>query len=144
MTRSTIKNIVVFSFAAILLCIIFFFVRQRDKRIVNLWERNKTIADSIYTTAEEWTAAKQFSDTILPALKQKGLIISYTQNDLHTVITVSQTLWKERSQFFKKNFLSHVVVYNRVNGFNESVTITDSNGHIFAKIIPFGKKELYE
>jgi hypothetical protein len=144
MNRSTVKNISIYVFAALFFGTILFVVLQRDKRIVNLWERNKTIADSIYTTADERTTARQFSDTILPALKQKGLIISYEKNEIHTIITVSGTMWKERSQFFKENFLTSVVTYNKAHGFSESVTLVDSSGHLFAKVIPPGRKELYE
>jgi hypothetical protein len=143
--KSTTKNIIVFSFVVISLGITIFLIKQRDNRVVNLWNRNKYTTDSIYASPDERIIAQQFSDTILPALKQKGLIVNVEQTEMHTVITVSGRMWKERSPFFKENFLTHVMIYNKVHGFSEVVTIVDErSGHVYARVIPPGRKELYE
>ena len=144
--NTTIKNIFIFSFAGIAFGIIAYLFLQRDKEIVDLWDRNKYTTDSIYTSPADRKSAQQFSDTILPALKQKGLVISLEQTEMQTVITVSGTLWKQRSLFFKENFLTRMMIYNRVRGFSIKIVmvVDGENGETYARIIPPGRKELYE
>lgn len=143
--KNRTKNVIVFSFIIIAFGLTVYVVLERDRRIINLWDRNRYITDSIYASPGERKTAQQFSDTILPALKQKGLIVNVEQSEIHTVITVSGKMWKERSQFFKENFLTHMMIYNKVNGFSKSVTIVDQhNNHVYARVVPPGRKEFYE
>lgn len=145
MNRTAFKNIAVFIFAAIILCIILFFVNQRDNRVVDLWNRNKYTVDSIYVSVSERAMTAQFADSILPALQKKGLIVKIEQNELSTTITVSGNIWKERSQFFKENFLTHLSVYNKVHGYPPSAVVIDQlNGQIYAQIFQPDRKEIYE
>ena len=145
MDRTALKNIAVFSSAAIILCSILYFVNQRDNRVVDLWNRNKYTVDSIYISVNERAMAAQFADSILPVLQKKGLIVKIEQNELSTTITVSGSMWKERSQFFKENFLTNLSVYNKVHGYPPSaIVIGQNNGLIYAQIFQSNRKEIYE
>jgi hypothetical protein len=95
MNRPAFKNIAVFSAAVIILCSVAYFVNQHDNRVVDLWNRNKYSVDSVYISVAERVEAIQFGDSILPALKQKGLITSIERNDLGTTVAVSGSLLKE-------------------------------------------------
>ncbi len=143
--NSTTKNIIVFSFVVVVFATAIYVIVERDTRVVSVWDRSKYTIDSIYASPDERKSAQRFADIILPALKQKGLVITVEQSDMHTVITVSGKMWKERSLFFKKNFLTHVMIYNKVHGLPEPVTILDQHsGYVYAKVVPPGGKQFYE
>ncbi len=140
-----IKNIVVYLLAALIGFALLYYYKQRDDKIASLWERNKYTTDSIYATAEEKQIAQTFSDSILPALKEKGLITAIEQNDIHIIIIVNKAVWSERSIFFKEQFLQHCSIYVKVNGFTESALIVDNaEKKILAEVLPYGRKIVYE
>ena len=145
MNPSLVRNIIVYLIAVIIGFALFYYYKQRDDKITALWERNKFTVDSIHTIAEEKQIARQFSDSLLPALKEKGLVLAVERNSIQTIISVNGTIWKERSQFFKETLLSYCVTYNRVNGFSEVIQIVDTDSKkILAEIFSNGKKEIYE
>lgn len=122
-----------------------FLILEQENRIVAFRERGKYFADSIYTGPADRAAAEQFSDSVLPALKQKGLIIDIRQDEMQTVVTVSGAMWKKRSPFFKDEFLTHASLYNKVHGFPSSLIVVDHrNGHLLARIVPPGHNEFLE
>ncbi len=147
MMSSTLKNIIVYFFAPALLGIAFLLIKQHDDRILGARERNTFPADSsiLRLTDDEMRVAKQFSDSTLPELKQRGLILQYRHTEVETVITVNGRLWIARSQFFKESFLTRLLLYNQASGLSAASKIMDEkNGHLYAQIVPPDQKIIYD
>ncbi|MFA6469583.1 MAG: hypothetical protein WCW35_11850 [Bacteroidota bacterium] len=146
MNKATVKNIVVYFIAAIAVGTAYYFTAQRDHRIMSRAHHWDAMDDSLrnHYTQEEKRIAHQFSDSILPQLKELGLIRSYSRTELETVITVSGTIWRDRSLFFKESLLNQLFVYNKVNGFALNTRIIDNESSVvYAEIIPPDRREIY-
>ncbi|MFA6456764.1 MAG: hypothetical protein WCW40_08080 [Bacteroidota bacterium] len=146
MNKTAVKNIFVYCMAAVIVGTAYYITAQRDHRIMNRMHHWDTMDDSLrnHSTDEEKRVAQQFSDSILPQLKELGLIRSYSRTELETIITVSGTIWKERSEFFKKSLLDQLFVYNKVNGFALNTKIIDEKSFVvYAEIIPPDRREIY-
>ncbi len=144
--NNTQKNIIAISLALAFIGVTYYFIHKHDEELLNnpaLWGRTiDSVANS--STAEEKRVALQFSDTTLPELKQLGLIKSYTRTEIETIITVSGTIWKERSSFFKESLLDQIFIYNTVNGFALKTKIIDDKSFaLYAEIIPPDQRLIY-
>ena len=143
---NTQKNIIAVSCALFLVGMTFYFIHRHDERLLNnpaLWGRmNDTLKNS--ATEEEKRVALQFSDSTLPELKRLGLITRYTRTEIETVITVSGTIWKKRSDFFKESLLEQIFIYNAVNGFAVRTKIIDyKTSELYAEITPPNQRTIF-
>ncbi|MFA6540777.1 MAG: hypothetical protein WCT99_04180 [Bacteroidota bacterium] len=135
MRRNQTQNLILIGGGIIALFVGYYYV-QRDRSIVDLWNRNAYTVDSIYASPDERRIAKRFSDSTLPSLRKIGLIVSYQRRDWETVITVSGPLWNERSPFFRESFLTEVRLYNKVQGLSTPTHIVDHrSGLLYATVI---------
>jgi hypothetical protein len=143
---NTQKNIAAISFALTFIGITYYFIHQHDKELLNNSARWGRMIDSLSNSAtmEEKRVALQFSDTTLPQLRRLGLIKRYTRTEIETIITVSGTIWKKRSSFFKESLLDQIFIYNKVNGFALNTKIIDDNtSALYAEIIPPDRRVIY-
>lgn len=143
---NTAKNIIVGIAAVTVLCTAAYLIWQWDERVLATIHRGAYEYDTtaFRPTEAEQRAAKQFADSILPQLKHLGLVTSYTRTEIETIITVSGTVWKARSQFFKEQFLEQIFIYNKVNGFSVQTKIIDKdNGALYAELTPPDRRAIY-
>ncbi len=144
--NNKLKNIAAVSFALAIVSVAYYFIQRHDEKLLNnpaLWgTMNDTLANT--ATDEEKRAALQFSDTTLPQLKRLGLVKSYRRTEIETIITVSGTIWKERSSFFKESLLEQIFIYNKVNGFAlNTKIIDDKTSTLYAEITPPDQRLIY-
>lgn len=100
---------------------------------------------AMYYSGYQLQVAKKFSDTTLPQLKKMGLVIACERRDVFTAVTVSGTVWKERSQFFKKNFLMELLIYSKVyDHYSSAKVIDDRTGRVYAEVSPPDQVRMYE
>ncbi len=65
--------------------------------------------------------------------------------EIETIITVSGTIWKKRSSFFKESLLDQIFIYNKVNGFAlNTKIIDDKSSALYAEIIPPDRRVIYQ
>ena len=143
---NTVKNFIVGAAAITVCCTATYLVWQWDERVMATIHRGGYEYDTtaFRPTEAEQRTAKQFADSILPQLKHLGLVISYTRTEIETIITVSGTVWKARSQFFKEQFLEQIVVYNKVNGFSVRTKIIDKDdGTLYAELTSPDRRAIY-
>jgi len=143
---NTQKNIIAISLAAVFIGITYYFIYRHDEELLNNPARWGRMSDSLANTAtdEEKRIAKQFSDSTLPELKRLGLITTYTQTEIETIITVSGMIWKKRSDFFKKSLLEQIFAYNKVNRFAlKTKIVDDATAELYAEITPPDRRAIY-
>ncbi|MDD8017566.1 MAG: hypothetical protein PHP42_04275 [Bacteroidota bacterium] len=139
MKRSSLKSFVVYFSALTIIGVLYYVVYQRDSHIMHHELRYENTMDTAaaYYSGYQLRVAKKFSDTTLPQLQNMGLIIKFERNDFYTVVTVSGKLWKERSPFFKKSFLTELLIYIKVQDYNSRAKIIDSRtGYEYAHVSP--------
>lgn len=143
---NTQKNIIAVSFALFFVGMTYYVIQRHDEKLVNnsaLWGRMNDTLSNI-STDEEKRVALQFSDTTLPQLRLLKLIKSYTRTEIETVITVSGSIWNERSSFFKESLLEQIFIFNKVNGFAlKSRIIDDKTSALYAEITPPDQRLIY-
>ncbi len=146
MNLSRLGNIPVYTAAVLLFSGALFLVQRHDEQVMNgsfRWGRlNDTLSQR--PSEQEQRIARQFTDTTLPQLRRLGLIKRYHRTEIETVITVTGSVWNERSDFFKESFLTQILVYNRVNGFSSQTRIIDERTErLYAQIVPPDTKEFF-
>ena len=142
--KNSAKNLIVLSVVVVSCSVFLYLIMLQENRIVHFWERGKYLADSVYISPGDREEARQFSDSILPALKKNGLVITVTLNAIESTVIVSDSLWNDRTAFFKENFLNRAAMYNRVNGFTSPVIIVSQlSGQPLARTTPPVKYDLY-
>ncbi len=147
MNRSLIKNLIVYTLAAGIAGAAWYLLEKRDRRITGWFDKHPNTMDSaaMQFTDHELRVAKKFSDTTLPGLQKRGLVKSCSRQQMETVITVSGSVWKKRSTFFKENFLTEITIYNRVHSYDAAVRIVDHrNGRLYAQVSASGLKKIHE
>jgi len=140
------KNIIVGTIAFAVIGFIIFLIREWDREVLATIHRGAYEYDTsaFRPTVDEIRIAKQFSDTILPQLKLLGLITQYHRSDMETIITVSGTLWNDRSAFFKKSLLEQIFIYNHTNRYPVNTKIIEEKtSRLVAEIIPPDKRTVY-
>lgn len=96
-------------------------------------------------TADEKRIAHRFLNDTLPGLIQMGLVKRYERRESGTLITVAGHVWKRRSQFFRLSFLTEVMEYNKVNGYEFRTQVKDSiSGNLYAEISSQAKMKFYD
>jgi hypothetical protein len=96
-------------------------------------------------TKEEHRIAEHFTADTLPGLIKLGLVKKYERRGTGTLLLVDGKIWKKRSRFFKESLLAEMAVYNRVKGFAaESVILDDRSHQLYARVLPEGRKEIYD
>ena len=146
MNRS-LKNLIVYVLALAVAGVLWYIYWQRDRSIMEHGYRWHNTMDSLamHYTDHEIRVAKKFSDTTLPGLMKKGLIIKYDRRQVETVVTVSGKIWKNRSPFFKESFLTQMMIHNRVRGYPTAVKIVDQrSSRLYAQITTSEQKIIYE
>jgi len=141
------KNLIVYSTALIIIVVASFIIWKRDHSIIEHYHRwNNTIDSSaMYFTAHEIRIAKKFSDSTLPGLQKKGLIVGYNHNHIETIVAVSGKVWKQRSPFFKESFLTQMMIHNRVKGYPTAIRIVDhKTGMLYAQVTSSEQKKIFE
>lgn len=146
MNFSGLKNISVYTVAVLLFGGALFLIQRHDEQVMNgsfRWGRlNDTLSQK--SSEQEQRIARLFTDTTLPQLRRLGLIKHYHRTEIETVITVTGSVWNERSDFFKESFLTQISVYNRVNGFTSRTRIIDERTEeLYAQIVPPDRKEFF-
>lgn len=146
MNFSGLKNISVYTVAVLLFGGALFLIQRHDDQVMNgsfRWGRlNDTLSQK--PSEQEQRIARLFTDTTLPQLRRLGLIKHYHRTEIETVITVTGSVWNERSDFFKESFLTQISVYNRVNGFTSRTRIIDERTEeLYAQIVPPDRKEFF-
>lgn len=147
MKRSSIFSLAVYLLSCVIVAAAFYIILERDRSITQQYSRYRSTMDTaaMYFSNREIQTANLFSDSALPALHRLGLILRYEQRNWETLITVSGPVWKQRSLFFKEQFLNHLSVYNKVRGFPTPARIVDHRtGNLLAQITASDKKEVFE
>ena len=147
MNPSAQKNLIVYSLALLILGGLWYIYWQRDRSIMEHEYRWRSTMDSlaIHYTDHEIRVAKKFSDSTLPGLMKKGLIIKYERRQVETVVAVSGKIWKNRSPFFKESFLAQMTIHNKVRGYPTAVRIVDHRSNrLYAQITTSEQKLIYE
>ncbi|MFZ4621551.1 MAG: hypothetical protein ACOYNS_13405 [Bacteroidota bacterium] len=146
MDLHSLKNISVYTLAVLLLGGAFYAVHRHDEQVMNGSFRWGKLNDTLSTqpSEQEQRIARQFTDTTLPQLRRLGLVKRFTSTQIETVVTVSGSIWNERSDFFKESFLTQILVYNRVNGFTSRIRVVDERTErIYAQVTPPDRKEFF-
>lgn len=121
-------------------------LHQRDERILDAGLRKYSVdrTHTIPPTGDEIRIAAQFAEQTLPGLRRLGLITSFTQTNVDTVIAVSGKIWKKRSMFFKEKLLDQIFIYNAVHHFPVAVRIVDDvSTQLYAEIVPPQDRLIY-
>ena len=140
------KNIIVGIIALAVICFIAFLIWDWDRDVLATIHRGGYQFDTttFRPTVDEIRIAKQFSDTILPQLKQLGLITQYHRSDMETIITVSGVLWNDRSAFFKESLLEQIFIYNNTNRYPVKTKIIENKtSRLVAEIVPPDQRTVY-
>ncbi|MEW6060634.1 MAG: hypothetical protein AB1600_01710 [Bacteroidota bacterium] len=147
MKHPSIFSLAVYLFAFSIAAVAFYIIIERDRSITHQYSRYHSTMDTaaMYFSDREIQTANTFSDSTLPALQRLGLIVRYKQQNWETLIIVSGPVWKQRSFYFKEQFLNHLSVYNKVRGFPTPARIVDHRtGTLLAQITASDKKEVFE
>jgi len=150
----TIRNIQSNLFcAAILFAVLsgaFILVDRSDTAIIEKMRKYtlataQEAAPAFLFSLDEQRIAAHFATDTLPGLMQKGLIKKYTRDTKGSSLHVAGSLWTKRTSYFKHCLLLELFVYNKVNGYEPSTRVMDSeSGKLYAEILPPTKIEFYD
>lgn len=148
--KKIILDAVVIAAACLIIVIAFSLMKHHDDRLLGgeiSYKPNNTkvIEQTQSVTDDERRVARVFAADTLPALIQKGLVKKYERTDAGTLIAVSAKIWRNRSDFFKRSFLTAVFIDNKVHGYELRSRVVDAvTGKLFAQVLPSFTMQFYD